>query len=234
MTIMAITTRFFSIKHNRWLGVHNPFGSNKGKAEDPYINRWTLGRLLKDYSTRQIAMANALARKKIPKNLARVVLAADFSLHDKTKIADKLVKQEYGGDFRKAAEDALIANTVLVGMFGSSEKQALIGGVVARVREMYFGPAGDVRVTPEEARRLDMMVHPFFSMLAERPPGIVKAAHELWVNCVGERELEGQGRPSLYNHKVDERLKIQCKVEAAPYYNYVPIAYVVNGLKFYW
>ncbi len=56
---------FFSPKDNRWLGIHNPFGSKMGKAADPYINGLTLQRLLynRDPVVRAVAGINVLERK---------------------------------------------------------------------------------------------------------------------------------------------------------------------------
>jgi hypothetical protein len=42
---MSALARVFSVKNNRWFGVHNPFGSDAVKAGDPYINNKTLARL---------------------------------------------------------------------------------------------------------------------------------------------------------------------------------------------
>jgi hypothetical protein len=54
----------FLFKHGRFLGVHNPFGRALGKARDPYINRWTLNRLLKhkDPQVRKAARKNLSTR----------------------------------------------------------------------------------------------------------------------------------------------------------------------------
>lgn len=42
---MAMIERLFSLKHNRWFGVHNPLGSDLGKAEDPHLSMVKLAEL---------------------------------------------------------------------------------------------------------------------------------------------------------------------------------------------
>ncbi|MBN3032799.1 MAG: hypothetical protein JW873_01755 [Candidatus Saganbacteria bacterium] len=92
--------RFFSVEHRRMLGVHIgiPFGNSLNKANDPYINSYSLTRLLKDPATRPAALANAMRRADKSPALCRAILAAADGISETLVgyLAEHIKKEDVG------------------------------------------------------------------------------------------------------------------------------------------
>ena len=106
----------FSLRHNRWFGVHNPFGSDLAKAADPHVNLGTLKRLLNDPATRLIAVENLLNRGNLPalrtiifetaanKDLVELVMQKAFSCLVNGNDRDFIARPIFYSSFNFTAE----------------------------------------------------------------------------------------------------------------------------------
>jgi hypothetical protein len=72
--------RIFSAEHHRALGIHWGvlWQNTISKAKDPWINSFTLARLLRDPKTKEAALTNAMSRFANNMVLCRALLTGDF------------------------------------------------------------------------------------------------------------------------------------------------------------
>ena len=205
--------KWFSATHNRAFGFHwgIPFSNSASKALDPYINRYTINRLLKNNHTRTAAATN---------------LSSRLSLLDRSATLCKtIIKGNFNSDLKGAAASALIEHHInllrdtddVSAILNSDLPSSVVKKVVdlaidfvykRRGTHVYQGEKRNIatvariivstEVAASEKERFIQAViqnvfadnfgqsdeaaaHPFFLMLSELPRDTIREVHSFWL-----------------------------------------------------